>query len=216
MSKGSAGYNGALYAVGTSTAASQEACTEVSGTVFQITNTARRILDDEVDVVVRVNTVVQATNTYTIDWNFGIITFDSSQTGTTVDITMNYLPRILMAKIRTVGLAMQYDTVDTTAMGDATEDETLLTMRASMSIEDIDPATDEVNTSPSEDVADFFASRETKVWEYQPRTTSDRVYRLRSHMASLDIGGPSTGLVEAQFTVEGNKRFGTLISLGLP
>lgn len=89
------GLDARVYKSGTSTSFSDEACTEVSGTVFQITDDTKRVWDRTASITVEVSTDGGSTWTEntsnTIDRLFGTITFDSTQTGNMVRVSGNYL-----------------------------------------------------------------------------------------------------------------------------
>ena len=192
MSQGSPGYNAAFYATGTSTAMTDEACTEVSTTVFQITNTAKRIFDHDVAVVVKANTVIQSGN-YTYDSLFGIVIFtDGSHTGETIVVTGNYLPRYVIAKVRTGTINMSYDSQDSTALGEPGESNTLTLMRFAADIETIQFFADE-DLFGSTSLADMHDAKAPYVLECQPTGASYKVIRARvgSQAMTINSGGPA-------------------------
>ena len=91
--KGYAGYLAKLLKPGTPTVAAGEACTLASGKTYQINNTAKRIWDRTVDVVVYDGAVDHTSDVLNIDYLFGKVTFHSSYVvsgAVTVDVT--YLP----------------------------------------------------------------------------------------------------------------------------
>ena len=196
MAKGSAGKEARLYTTGASTGMVDEATTELTATTFQITDTARRILDDDVAIVVEVTSVVQDPSTYTIDPNFGVVTFDSSQTGLTVVITGSYLPRFLVAKLKNVALEDAWDTADSTTLGDDAEDNTLTIRRAKLTGETL-TVDDVVHTTES--LNDIFNSETLGVFEFQPRLSTDPVARIRGFLNDFAYKNSATGLVTIDF-----------------
>lgn len=83
-----AAYSTTIKAVGASTAFTAEPTTTVTAnTVYQITNTARRILDPDVAITVEVDAdgagagayATAAASSYTVDYLFGTITFTADQ-----------------------------------------------------------------------------------------------------------------------------------------
>lgn len=192
MTQGTPGYNAAFYATGTATAMTDEACTEVSGTVFQVTNTAKRIFDHATAVVVKANTVVQSGN-YTIDYNFGIVTFtDGSHTGETITVTASYLPRYQIAKVVTGNVDLEWVAVDSGCVGDAGEANTLTIMRFSAGVEVLQHFAD-VDLFGTTSLADMFDAKTIFVLEYQPSGSSYKVLRARGTAATLglNVGGPA-------------------------
>ena len=211
MGKGIAGKNSVLYETGTSTAATDEACTEVSGTVFQVTDSAKRIADDEVAVVVKANTVVQSGN-YTFDYNTVTVTFtDGSHTGESVTVTYNYLPRHKVAKVRLVNVQCAWDLGDSTCMEDDAEDNTPTILRITGDVETVQLLDEDLYGTTSLDDVFFAGSR--KVLEYQPSGASAKVLRVRiiHDSASIANNGPS-GLSAGRLTIRGDVGSGTFVS----
>lgn len=84
-----------VYATGTSTSMTTEACTLSGGnTVAQITNTAKRILDPTATINLYDNGVLQSASSYTLNHAFGKATKISGSWTGPVTITANYLPRL--------------------------------------------------------------------------------------------------------------------------
>lgn len=212
MGKGYAGKDWAVYTTGTSTAMTDEACTENSGTEFQITSSAKRILDTSVAVVVKVDTVVQSSG-YTVDYNFGVITFDSSQTGSTVTVTANYLPRHQIGKVYDASIEDSTDFEDTTCFGDDVQDITMTIRRASFSFSTYD-VLDDVYDGGTDTLADVFDDGELKVFESQPMGSSNLVTRVRAYLTSKDISSPGTGVTSVDLGTVGSGDGNTLISRG--
>jgi hypothetical protein len=187
-----AGYNADLYITGTSTAMTDEACTEVSGTVFQITNTAKRILDHDVAIVVKANAVVQSGN-YTIEANFGIVTFtDGSHTGETITVTANYLPRHNVAQIRSETLTITWVTGDTTAQQDPAQRVILTQKQVSFSVDAVQ-LLDVTFDGGTTELDDVISAGNAVVLEFQHLGASSNVYRARGVGDSMSISnnGPA-------------------------
>jgi hypothetical protein len=115
---------------GTSTAFTNEACTKVTAnTVYQITDTTKRVLDPTVALTVQVDpdgggaspyATVGAT-TYTVDYLFGTITFASDQgASATVRVSAgNYIPTVTVAKVKEISYNATRDQGDSTSMDSA-------------------------------------------------------------------------------------------------
>lgn len=212
MGQGTPGYNAAFYGTGTSTAMTDEACSEISGTVFQVTDTAKRILDHDVAVVVKANAVTQSGN-YTINYNTGTVTFtDGTHTGETITITANYLPRHLVAKLRTGTVSLSWDSEDTTALADAGEAHTLTILRVAIDLEAIQLLAD-VDLYGTTSLWDIFASRAIKVLEFQPAGASYDIVRARGMFqgATLSTSGPA-GVSAGRLSFIGGNERTTLVS----
>lgn len=211
MSQGSAGYNAAFYLTGTSTAMTDEACTEVSATVFQITATARRILDHDVAVVVKVATVVQTTG-YTVDRLFGIVTFDASKTGSAVTVTANYLPRHLIAKVRTGSVNLSWDMAESGCLGDAGEAHTPTIMRVAADLELVQlVATPDLFGTTS--LMDLFEAKGIHVLEFQPSGSGQKVLRARGRLPTTGLAsGGQSDIVTGSLSFQGSSEGETLVS----
>lgn len=114
--KGFAGYVASIKRSGTPTTLTNEACSLVSGKTYQITNTAKRVLDPDTAVVVKGNAVtISAANILSIDHMFGLVTFIPSYTPTTpITISGNYLPMTEVAKANSFTLTQTVETIDET------------------------------------------------------------------------------------------------------
>lgn len=111
----SAGYNSSVKGTGTPTAMVAEATTElVADTVFQITASARRILDPDAALTVLVNAAPVASG-FTVDYLFGKVTFSPALApGDVVTLTGNYLPAFEVLEGREASVSMKRDIGDVT------------------------------------------------------------------------------------------------------
>jgi hypothetical protein len=124
-----AAYATTIKAGGPSTAITDEPTTKVTAnTVYQITNTAKRILDPSVAVVVKVDAdgagggpaVVATLGTYTIDYLYGNITFASDQgSAATVTVTGAYLSPVDLVGATEFSLSLVRALVDSSVFGTA-------------------------------------------------------------------------------------------------
>jgi hypothetical protein len=109
---------------GTSTAFTNEPTTKVTAnTVYQITDTTKRVLDPSVALTVQVDAdgagaggyVTAASTTYTIDYLYGTVTFLSDQgSSATVRISGSYLPMLSIAKVTDSKVSISRDAPDAT------------------------------------------------------------------------------------------------------
>ena len=215
--KGTAGFNTRILATGTSTLMTNEPCSLVGGQVYQITDSARRIIDgDLVPVpVVRDNGVIVATSNYSIDYNYGIITFIASYSiNTPIVITANFLPAHNGARAMTVSAELSYDDEETTTFGDEAQDLTLTTQRVSLTIDFVEPH--ETNLFGSTTLADLFLARTLFVIDIQWRGVLSPGYRIRCHGQSMEFVSEATGLVKVSESFSGSSEFDAqLISKGI-
>jgi hypothetical protein len=113
--KGFAGYVAVIKKSGTSTPMTNEATTNLSVRVYQITNVAHQIIDPAVAVVVKDNAVDQTAQVLSIDYMFGIVTFKSTYTVVgPVTVTGNFLPTTAVAKGQGFTVTQTATIIDTT------------------------------------------------------------------------------------------------------
>ena len=113
--KGLAGYQAVFHKTGTSTAMVAEATTELTGTTFQVTDSAKRVLDRTVTITANASISGDVTaDISAVDHLFGIVTFSTDLSGETVTISGNYLPLSAVGTAREFSLTMNAEAVDTT------------------------------------------------------------------------------------------------------
>lgn len=118
MGAGRAGNTTSILATGAAISMTDEATTEISGQVFQITDSNKRIIDPSAAVSVEVDASVEPTSNYTIDYLHGVIEFDSSQTGSVVTVTGDYLPYYELDSAYTVTLTRTIADLDITSFSE--------------------------------------------------------------------------------------------------
>lgn len=111
-----AGFLAVVKTAGTSTATTAEPTTDGGAhTAYQITNTAKRVLDPAVAVVVYKDAVEQASSLYTLDYLTGTVTFATPLAAeAVVTITANYLPLLTVATARDVSFSSTRERIDVT------------------------------------------------------------------------------------------------------
>ncbi len=204
-----AGKDATIKTGGTPTAMANEACTEITGTRFQVTDATRRIIDATAAIVVRVNTVVQDPSTYTVDHLFGFIDFNASQTGQTVDISADYIPTLDFAEVRSTSPTFGIDLEDSTTIGDDAHEVTALLQTFNASIEtledgltDLDPGGGTVR------IADLLRNGTPFLYELGMDGTGGVGYRAWAKGANLDPSAAFDALVQNTFAIEGDKQNG--------
>ena len=158
----SAGFSATLYAVGAATAMTNEATTKVSTSIWQITNTAKRILDP--DSVFEVATQVHGGGGfitddpagYTLDPFFGKVTFTVAKNSDDV-VRFNsgsYLPRLAIATAQAADFEFTRASLEKTAIGDSAPSKLAGLTDCSVSLEliqdlqdDLDPGAGTVKLS---------------------------------------------------------------------
>lgn len=114
---------------GTSTVITNEACSLVVAGTYQITNTARRILDPAVAIVVKDTGVTVAATFYTLDLLFGKVTFSGYSPTGAVTITGAYFTVAAVAEVRSFAINMKADLADNTTFDSAGVRSKLPTLR---------------------------------------------------------------------------------------
>jgi hypothetical protein len=111
-----AGHTTRLKVSGTAAATTAEAHTFISGKTYQVTNTARRIIDPSVAWVVKDNGVTVAeANILTRDYLFGRVTFVGGYTVTgPVTGDFSYLPVATIAEVRSISFTISAELQDVT------------------------------------------------------------------------------------------------------
>ena len=120
-----AAHNTVIKVNGTSTALSNAATTKLTAnTVYQITDATKRVLDPNVAVLVEVDAdgaggggyATAAADTYTVDYLFGKVTFNSDQgVNALVRVTGAYLPMLTVAECTNAEYEVMRETLDKTS-----------------------------------------------------------------------------------------------------
>lgn len=141
---------------GAAVAMTAEACSLVSGTTYQVTNTAKRIIDPTAAITVKDAGVAIPAANVTVDALFGRFTLLSAPGGA-VTVDASYLPTATIAETKGVELNVSADLGDATTFdsGGAKKKQTLLLditgnlMRLALPLDDLDPVTGGLQTIDS-------------------------------------------------------------------
>lgn len=115
----SAGFLCTLKQTGAAVSMTGEATTNTTGNTYQITNTAKRIIDPDTAVTVYDGVTPIADTSVTVDYLFGKVTL-SSPPGGAVTIDASYLPTFSVAEPRSFELSFERDLLDSTVMDSST------------------------------------------------------------------------------------------------
>lgn len=107
-----AGYAAAIKLGGTSTAIVDEPTTDLGDGVYQITDTAKRVLDPSVAVT------VSEAGDYVIDYLLGTITYEVDP-GDAPTVSANYIPLLTVAECRSLSFNMSAAELDSSVMQEA-------------------------------------------------------------------------------------------------
>ncbi len=130
----------------TATAMVDEACTEVTGFLFQVTDAARRILDPRVAIVVESGGVPVDPSLYEVDELFGEITFTTNRTGETITLTGSFLPVFSIAEARSIDPTFTREQEDKTIIGDDARSMLALLETVTGTIESLDIGNTDIDT----------------------------------------------------------------------
>lgn len=108
-----AGWKARIELSDTPAALSGEAMSVVSGTTYQITNAAKRVLDPFEPIVVYDGASPIASTDYAIDYLFGRVVLDSAPAGA-VTIDATYLPLVQVGCAREFALNLENETPEAT------------------------------------------------------------------------------------------------------
>jgi hypothetical protein len=114
-----ASWGSTLKVSGTAVAMTTEACTNLGGNVFQVTNTVKRIVDPFTTIVVRDAGVVVGVGFYLVDLCFGRVVFSGYTPSGAVTFTGAYLPVEAVAEVRSFDIGLKADLADNTTFDSA-------------------------------------------------------------------------------------------------
>lgn len=119
----SAAFTCAIKQTGTAVAMTGEATTNTTGNTYQVTNTAKRILDPSTAITVYDGVTPIADTSVTVDYLFGKVTL-SSPPGGAVTIDGAYLPSYGVAEAKAFELSFSKDVFESTVMAATTTSKT--------------------------------------------------------------------------------------------
>lgn len=119
----SAAFTCAIKQTGTAVAMTGEATTNTTGNTYQVTNTAKRILDPSTAITVYDGVTPIADTSVTVDYLFGKVTL-SSPPGGAVTIDGAYLPSYSVAEAKAFELSFSKDVFESTVMAATTTSKT--------------------------------------------------------------------------------------------
>ena len=200
----SAGYLASVFVTGTSTAMAAEPMSDISGgakTTFQITDTAKQIVDPSVAIVVNdVSTGNPYANSFSIDYLTGTVTLSVAAAG---DITLdgNFLPRRQIAQAYECSASLGRTLADTSLLGTAHTQRLSALGDVSGSMSCYDTGL-EVYTDV--DLAQILVDGTTKVLEMKWDTS--RHLRFFSMIENADAAASIDGVQTVSFTFQMNSQ----------
>ena len=118
---GSAGYLTTIKQAGTPTSMTGEACSLVTGKIYQVTDATKRVLDEATALVVKDGvTDISATQVDSVDYLFGIVTLKAAYTVVgSITVGGKYIPLAAIAQYKDYGLSLKGAVLDATDFTDA-------------------------------------------------------------------------------------------------
>jgi hypothetical protein len=89
-----------------------EAMALLGGSQYQVTNTAKRVIDPATAITIKDGGVTVSSALYSFDYLFGIVTFSGYSPTGSVTLDGSYIPVASIGQCRTVELSMMADLVD--------------------------------------------------------------------------------------------------------
>jgi hypothetical protein len=175
--------------------------------VYQITNTARRILWLAGGLTVKVGGVTQSPALYTVDALFGKITFLTPLgSSDVVTADTHYLPTVEIAAAKGLTLKVNANPVDTTAFGDRGEKSRIATLLdAKLDLEQVEGTSHEFTTGISFDTK--VMGRGVMVVEFLPDSTRHEIFRAFVLIDSAETKAVVAAIAEGaiSFVSTGNR-----------
>jgi hypothetical protein len=209
-----AGHTTRLKVSGAAVVVAGEATTNLGSNRYQITNTARRIIDPSVAPVVKDGGVAIPAANYTFDYLFGIATL-TAPPGGAVTMDVSYLPVATIAEVKAFSFSAENGLVERTSFdsnGARQRMATLLDTSGSLQmlsspLADIDPVTGGVQS-----LFTVFTSGTPKLLEAQLGATYLRWWVI---LKGLEVGSEVAGLVESTANLEGApQQLGAVYGIG--
>lgn len=205
-----AAYSTTLKVTGTSTAFSNEACTDLGDdTNFQITDATKRVWDPDVALVVEVDDgggydVIPATD-YTVDPLFGIVTFNTPLgAGDVVRVDGSYLPLLTVGDARAVSISCDRDMLDSTVFhaSDVARKKTPGLAQATGTLSGLWLGTEDLDSGGgTRTLFDVLTGGTRVVLDVVPGGTSSN-FRAFIHLPGLTESAAVDGLVEGEVSWE--------------
>jgi len=168
-----AAYNTTLEMTGTSTAMTGEAMGGTGAGPYQITNSAKRVINPLVALTFYDNGIDCTADVLTVDYLFGKVTFTGSKTGP-ITVTGEYLPRLTFAEGKSVSTALTADELDTAVFGSQWRKRAQGLKGLDVEIESLALLTYDMDSgSGSRTIADVFTNATSVVLSVVPGGTGD-------------------------------------------
>lgn len=201
-----ASHKGKLYVTsysGTTTTA--EACSNVSGKIYQVDDAAKQLIDPTVAVVVKDNGgTVSAGDISSIDYLFGKVTFDAGYSPTTpITMDYDYLARTELTQVTSVDVNWEMESLDVSSFGQAYKEFIPGQLMSEISLEVLGTGT--ANIESTEDIIDFVQDGRLCCLEWQPDSdnpTTVSVHRAHGFLTGMSESATQGSAVSHSLTFQ--------------
>lgn len=209
-----AAYNARVIASGAAVAMTDEAMSDSGdGLTFTLDDATKNIFDPDATFVVEVDSgggfAAAATSSYSIDYLLGEVTFNSSQTGNSVQITGSYLPKFTLAQGRSATFDVTVNLADSSVLGDQGERREPLRQDVAITIDQLAVGDVPLDGSSGTEntILDILRDADEIVLEIQPdRASATELLRAFVRIESEGISIPNNDLVLGSISAVGSWR----------
>ena len=193
MYRGFAGYVASVLRNGTSTATTGEAMSLVSGTTYQIDDTAKRILDKDSTITFYDGaSALDAADIESIDYLFGTVTLVAAPSGA-VTVDANFFPTASLGCSNSFSLTQTSDTTDTTCFETASVNGGFATFRPTLKTVELELTGFYRSTNQ---FYDLLQSRDELIVELNPdgndKSVARGFFKPVTNSQTGDVGGDET------------------------
>lgn len=200
-----AAFTSALRVNGAANAVVNEACSNLGGGRYQVTNTARRVWDPAVAVTVKDGGVTVSALLYSFNYLFGIVTFVGYSPSGAVTVDGSWASMVSVAEGRAFEFSPTCDLVDSSIFGNAFKSKlnTLRDVMASMEVLsspflDLDGV-----TGGTQSLVSFLENATVKVFEVNLNSGAQYL-RAFVNFDSIKIAAAVTDLVTSTISMQGH------------
>ena len=174
-----------------------------SGGLIWRGGTERYIWDPATTITVKINSTPTASG-WTFDYFLGILTFDSDQTGNTIEITGETFDMFTIAQANAYTITISTMLLEDTVFQDTAVSRIAGLKDVSGTISRLETANADWDTGGGTVSAyDTLASGRTLILEIRPNLTTDHVYRASVILESEENSAEVAGLATAVFSFQG-------------
>jgi len=201
-----ASYNAALRVNGAANAVTAEACALVVTGVYQVTNTARRVWDPAVAIIVKDGGVTVSALLYTFDYLRGIVTFVGYSPSGAITVDGSWASMVSVAEGRAFSFAAAQDLADSSVFGTAfkLKTPTLRDVQATMEILSSPLVDLDGVTGGTQSLISFLENATVKIFEVSLPSS----FNLRAFVVvdNLEIAAAVEDLVGVTVSMQGSSQ----------